>query len=230
MLRSVFRLAVEGESRCEWTASGLAEVAAESGLLEGTEEADRFRLGKALKRRFPEDGEYPFDGDAFTLTRETRQNAAQSHSISSDSHTYPRKPDDSCDQSEIYPTSTRISPSTPIELVQGNIFFGDAQGDLEKNDFHTERVGPLGEIRVDAGILRVDCEEGVGKIGEIGPEMEVRAAPPPPQKRRDPHLTPGGTLVIPFDSDPKYHWWKGGQTAAQTRAEVLSWRAAECAG
>jgi hypothetical protein len=82
LLRSVFRLAIEGESRCEWTASGLAEVAVESGLLEGTEEANRFRLGKALKRRFPEDGDYPFDGDEFTVTRETRQNAAQSHSIS----------------------------------------------------------------------------------------------------------------------------------------------------
>jgi hypothetical protein len=81
LLRSVFRLAIEGESRCEWTASGLAEVAAESGLLEGTEETNRFRLGKALKRRFPEDGEYPFDGDEFTVTRSTRQNAAQSHSI-----------------------------------------------------------------------------------------------------------------------------------------------------
>ena len=82
LLRSVFRLAIEGESRCEWTASGLAEVAAGAGLLEGTEEANRFRLGKALKRRFPEDGEYPFDGDQFTVTRETRENAAQSHAIS----------------------------------------------------------------------------------------------------------------------------------------------------
>jgi hypothetical protein len=81
LLRSVFRLAVEGESRCEWTASGLAQLAAESGLLEGTEEVNRFRLGKALKRRFPEDGEYPFDGSEFSVTRRTRDNAAQSHAI-----------------------------------------------------------------------------------------------------------------------------------------------------
>jgi hypothetical protein len=81
LLRSVFRLAVEGESRCEWTASGLAELAAESGLLQGTEDVNRFRLGKALKRRFPEDGQYPFDGSEFTVRRQTRDNAAQSHSI-----------------------------------------------------------------------------------------------------------------------------------------------------
>jgi hypothetical protein len=23
-----------------------------------------------------------------------------------------------------------------------------------------------------------------------------------------PYLTPGGTLVIPFDSPERYHWWK----------------------
>jgi len=43
---------------------------------------------------------------------------------------------------------------------------------------------------------------------------------------RVPYLTSGGTLVIPFDSDPKYHWWKGGQSVEQTRAEVRSWMAA----
>ena len=130
----------------------------------------------------------------------------------SDGDIYLRKPDDSCGQSEIY-------PSTPIKLVQGDIFFGDAQGDPEKNDSHTERVGPLGEIRVDCGVLRVDCEKGVGEIGENGPKTQDSAAAPL-VRRRDPHLTPGGTLVIPFDSDPKYHWWKGGQSVKQTLTEV----------
>jgi len=32
--------------------------------------------------------------------------------------------------------------------------------------------------------------------------------------------TPGGTLSIPFDSDPKYHWWNGGQSVKETLAEV----------
>ena len=39
---------------------------------------------------------------------------------------------------------------------------------------------------------------------------------------RVPYLTAGGTLVIPFDSDPKYHWWKTGQSVEQTRAEVVA--------
>ena len=37
---------------------------------------------------------------------------------------------------------------------------------------------------------------------------------------RRPYLTLGGDLVIPFDSDPKYHWWKGGQSVKATRAEL----------
>ena len=45
---------------------------------------------------------------------------------------------------------------------------------------------------------------------------------------RLPFLTAGGDLSIPFDSDPKYHWWKlGGQTVEKTRAEVLAWMKAE---
>ena len=139
----------------------------------------------------------------------------------SDSDIYPRIPDDSCGQSEIYPTSTRIYPSTPVELVQGDVFFGDA-AETEKIEFHTAKAGPLGEIQVDCGVSRVDRPKGIGEIGENGPKMEVRAAPPPPPRRRDPHLTPDGTLVIPFDSDPKYHYWAGGQRLKQTRAEVLA--------
>jgi len=35
-----------------------------------------------------------------------------------------------------------------------------------------------------------------------------------------PYFTPGGTLVIPFDSPERFHWWKGGQSVAETLAEV----------
>ena len=44
---------------------------------------------------------------------------------------------------------------------------------------------------------------------------------------RVPYLTPGGTLVIPFDSPERYHWWRGGQSVEQTRAEVLTRMAVE---
>ena len=46
---------------------------------------------------------------------------------------------------------------------------------------------------------------------------------------RLPYVTAGGDLVIPFDSDPKYHWWKGGQSVEKTRAEALARQAADAA-
>jgi len=58
------------------------------------------------------------------------------------------------------------------------------------------------------------------KTGSQAPVTKQAARPPLP------YLTPGGTLVIPFDSDPKYHWWKGGQSVKETMAEVLARMAA----
>ena len=37
-----------------------------------------------------------------------------------------------------------------------------------------------------------------------------------------PYLLSDGTLVIPFNSPERYHWWKGGQSVRQTRAELLA--------
>jgi hypothetical protein len=39
---------------------------------------------------------------------------------------------------------------------------------------------------------------------------------------RLPFITADGTLSIPFDSPERYHWWKGGQSVATTRAEVVA--------
>ena len=35
-----------------------------------------------------------------------------------------------------------------------------------------------------------------------------------------PYLKPDGTLVIPFASDPKYHYWNGGQSGQKTRESL----------
>lgn len=40
-------------------------------------------------------------------------------------------------------------------------------------------------------------------------------------KQHCPFLLADGTLVIPFDSPEKFHWWKGGQLVSETRAESL---------
>jgi hypothetical protein len=38
---------------------------------------------------------------------------------------------------------------------------------------------------------------------------------------RMPYFTPAGDVVIPFDSPERYHWWKGGQSISETKAELL---------
>jgi hypothetical protein len=39
--------------------------------------------------------------------------------------------------------------------------------------------------------------------------------------KRLPFLMADGTVVIPFDSPERYHWWKGGQSVRQTVAELF---------
>ena len=35
-----------------------------------------------------------------------------------------------------------------------------------------------------------------------------------------PYLDERGTLIIPTDSDPKYHYWRGGQSVVTTLKEL----------
>lgn len=40
------------------------------------------------------------------------------------------------------------------------------------------------------------------------------------QKANKPYIDKYGVLVISFDSDPKYHWWAGGQSVLKTLQEL----------
>jgi len=73
LVRNLFRLVIEGETRGQVTASSLAEMGEHAGLLEGTEQQNRLRVGKAMKRRFPIDGPHTFDSGRFTVVRDTRK-------------------------------------------------------------------------------------------------------------------------------------------------------------
>jgi hypothetical protein len=37
-----------------------------------------------------------------------------------------------------------------------------------------------------------------------------------------PYIDKHGVLVIPFDGDPKYHWWAGGQSVIVTLLELTA--------
>ena len=51
-------------------------------------------------------------------------------------------------------------------------------------------------------------------------ESAVRSVRTVPTGELLPFLTPGGDLSIPFDSPERYHWWRGGQSVAETLLEV----------
>jgi hypothetical protein len=40
------------------------------------------------------------------------------------------------------------------------------------------------------------------------------------QEFNKPYIDKYGVLVIPFQSNPKYHWWAGGQTILETLREL----------
>jgi hypothetical protein len=75
--------------------------------------------------------------------------------------------------------------------------------------------------RTPSSLLTREAEHTVNrepynKLIEFGqPVRSVRE-----EKQRQPHFLGDGTLVIPFESDERFHWWKSGQSVAATLAEV----------
>ncbi len=88
----------------------------------------------------------------------------------------------------------------------------------------------------DAQKLLFRCEQlGAELIPTEYGTLKIRSPKPLPDSLREelrrykpevlrlltrPYLTPTGELRIPFTADPRYHWWKGGQSIAQTLQEL----------
>ena len=99
----------------------------------------------------------------------------------------------------------------------------------EEDDLFIEIQGvPVGASEaselVEPVPLPTGLKQGVRSVQEGGAAVE------PPlelvqgvRSVRMPYLTPGGVLGIPIESPERFHWWKGGQSLEQTRAEVEQW-------
>ncbi len=133
------------------------------------------------------------------------------------------------DATAVRPEKSPRIPERPIfDDVQINIFL-----EAEKIcDHSTSRIGALGDSRGNIEVSRAENEIARGNIGDSHPDNEIgrefiEDSSTDSQRKPDsvdpfaPHLLADGTLVIPFKSDPKFHWWKGGQSISQTRAECL---------
>ena len=123
--------------------------------------------------------------------------------------------------------NTLIPPVTPCSSQHflGNENISKGQTVEQKEIYWGEEPEPesSGGHRGNQGFHRGNAVlDDRGHRGNQG-KTDVSDSPPLANKPREPHLSPDGTLVIPFASDPKYHWWKpGGQSVEQTRAEVLA--------
>jgi len=78
---------------------------------------------------------------------------------------------------------------------------------------YTYKGWEKGVLPVLSGSGPVQAESG--RVGEVLPPKIASGVTRPVM----PYLTADGTLVIPFDSPERYHWWKVGQSVAETRRE-----------
>jgi hypothetical protein len=75
----------------------------------------------------------------------------------------------------------------------------------------------------ETGVPSVPADEHDFDCECLHTATTVPSVPAFPTPKSDlPHLLADGTLVIPFSSEDRFHWWKGGQSIAQTRTEVLA--------
>ena len=84
-------------------------------------------------------------------------------------------------------------------------------------------------IYLVADTLTVRTVDGIMELqsGEMVTMAEDMARPLLEQgriKMVEPYLDVDGSLVIPFWCDSRYHWWKGGQSVADTEQEVSGWK------
>lgn len=75
----------------------------------------------------------------------------------------------------------------------------------DQSPINTVHVSTLKEF--SEGVPGVPKTEGMNQTPEV--------------VERLPYFAPDGTLVIPFDSPRRFHWWKGGQSVSETRKELI---------
>lgn len=79
------------------------------------------------------------------------------------------------------------------------------------------------------GVLKVRTPSGVKELqaGEMVTLPDDMAEPLLAQGRIKPvvaSLDLDGSLVIPFGTDPRFHYWAGGQSIAETEKEMRQWK------
>ena len=87
-----------------------------------------------------------------------------------------------------------------------------------------EKVGASIGLDTDCATLRIEAPRGA-LTSEQKDELAIHKQDiiqilKDIQKANQPYINEHGVLVIPFDGDPKYHWWAGGQSVLETLQEL----------
>ena len=124
------------------------------------------------------------------------------------------------------------SVSTSSEASQVSPAADNGQTDLQSKYFRTVRTAflhPYAYAREDTTNIDTPvymCKDLASAVLPVLTGFEGMAGPTPSAAPcgepmlRLPFLTAGGDLSIPFDSPERYHWWRGGQSIAETLQEV----------
>jgi hypothetical protein len=91
------------------------------------------------------------------------------------------------------------------------------------DDFRTPRTAEVklrARARVDSTTANIDMADSQEKLKDLESAVRDARTPCGGPSSRLPFLTAGGDLSIPFDSPERYHWWRGGQSVAETLREV----------
>jgi hypothetical protein len=107
------------------------------------------------------------------------------------------------------------TPRTPKTELENGVLAVPTYPVIDSRTARTAEVKLCARARVDSTTANIDTGDLPEKLKDS--ESAVRAAL---AGERLPFLTAGGDLSIPFDSPERYHWWRGGQSVAQTLVEV----------
>ncbi len=67
---------------------------------------------------------------------------------------------------------------------------------------------------------RINAEQRSQKAPEALQHSLEQTIPPQSEKYVIPYINNNGDLIIPFEADPKYFYWKGGQALESTLNEL----------
>jgi len=130
----------------------------------------------------------------------------------------PDPPEAAIEENAVKTLIPPVAPCSSVYLFKNEII--SEEGVKEKKYTINGKVETSGGLRGNIGFYRGNDDMPFpGDRGNQG-NTNISEIQPAPERFRSPFMSPGGTLVIPFESPEHYHWWKGGQSVALTLQEV----------